>query len=119
MPRLWKFLKISLVLIVSVFLILAAIVWFWVRGQMEPKDITGPRDRWEANMSLEAADAAALELVSQMTLDEKIQQMHGEGFTRMMLSMFLHQTAAAVYAGENERLGIPPLGFTDGPRGVI
>ena len=119
MPRLWKFLKISLVLIVSVFLILAAIVWFWVRGQMEPKDITGPRDRWEANMSLEAADAAALELVSRMTLDEKIQQMHGEGFTRMMLSMVLHQTAAAVYAGENERLGIPPLGFTDGPRGVI
>ena len=119
MPRLWKFLKISLVLIVSVFLILAAVVWFWIQGVMEPKDITAARAQWDANMSLEAADQAALDIVAKMTLDEKITQMHGEGFTRMMLSMLLNQTAAVVYAGENERLGIPPLGFTDGPRGVI
>jgi beta-glucosidase len=119
MPRLWRLLKISLVLIVSVFLILAAVVWFWIQREMKPKDITAARAKWDANMSLEATDAAALDLVSQMTLDEKIAQMHGEGFTRMMLSMLLNQTAAAVYAGENQRLGIPPLGFSDGPRGII
>ena len=87
MARLWKFLKISLVVILSVFLILAALGWFWVRGQMEPRDITAARAKWEANMSPEAADAAAVELVSKMSLDEKLYEMHGSGFTPMMLSM--------------------------------
>jgi len=119
MARLWKVLKIALISVVSVFVLVVVVAAAWVHFQMRPKDITAARAKWDANMSAEAADQAALELVSKMSLDEKLQQMHGEGFTRMMLSMVLDQTAAVVYAGDNERLGIPPLGFTDGPRGVI
>jgi beta-glucosidase len=119
MGRLWHFLKVTLIAVVTTLVVIVAVLGVWAYAQLQPKDVTAGRAKWDVNMSLEAADAAALDLVSQMTLDEKIAQMHGEGFSRMMLSMVLNQTAAAVYAGDNERLGIPPLGFTDGPRGVI
>ena len=119
MGRLWHFLKVTLLAVVTTLVVVIAVIAVWVWSQMQPKDITAARAQWETNMSPEAVDQAALDLVSKMTLDEKIQQMHGEGFTRMMLSMVLDQTAAVVYAGDNERLGIPPLGFTDGPRGII
>jgi hypothetical protein len=115
MARLWKILKISLVLVISVFLILAAVIAGWVYVQMRPQDVTAARAKWDANMSPEAADQAALDLVSRMTLDEKLYEMHGSGFTPMMLSFLFRQTAAPVYAGGNERLGIPPIAFTDGP----
>jgi beta-glucosidase len=57
-------------------------------------------------------DAAAVErrvddLLAQMTLDEKIEQMHGSGFSDGMW-----RTPA------NERLGLPGFGMLDGPRGV-
>ena len=119
MARLWKLLKIAAISVVSVLVIVVVLFAAWAWFQMQPKDITAARAQWDVDLSPEAADQAALDLVSKMTLDEKMAQMHGEGFTRMMLSMVFNQTAAVVYAGDNERLGIPPLGFTDGPRGVI
>lgn len=119
MGRLWHFLKVTLIAVVTTLVVIIAVFGVWAYVQMQPKDITAARARWDANMSLEAADAAALDLVSKMTLDEKIQQMHGEGFARMILSSIFRQTAAVVYAGDNDRLGIPPLGFSDGPRGII
>jgi beta-glucosidase len=90
----------------------------WVRRRMRPQDIAAARRMWPKDMSLEAADRAALDLVSRMTLDEKMDQMTGNGMAPMMLSMLLHGTMAPVYSGANERLGIPPIAFTDGPRGV-
>jgi len=119
MARLWKLLKIALVSVISVLVIVVTVAAAWVYFQMQPKDITAARAKWDTNLSAEAADQAALDLVSKMTLDEKIQQMHGEGFARMILSSIFNQTAAVVYAGDNDRLGIPPLGFSDGPRGII
>ena len=71
-------------------------------------------------MTFEAADRAALDLVSKMTLDEKVDQMTGSGIGPMIVSLFFrHGEIAPVYSGRNERLGIPPVAFTDGPRGVI
>lgn len=53
---------------------------------------------------VEKGDVAALdELIGQMTLDEKIGMIHGNG---------LFRTEGV------ERLGIPPLKFSDGPMGV-
>ena len=43
------------------------------------------------------------ELVDEMTLDEKIKMIHGNGLFR---------------TGGVERLGIPPLVMTDGPIGI-
>ena len=71
-------------------------------------------------MTFEAADRAALDLVSRMTLDEKVEQMTGSGIGPMIVSpLFRGGEMAPVYSGRNERLGIPPVAFSDGPRGII
>ncbi|HOO57570.1 MAG TPA: glycoside hydrolase family 3 C-terminal domain-containing protein [bacterium] len=54
-------------------------------------------------------------LVDSMTLDEKIHLMAGGEF-REMLKPY---GAVLFEAGGNRRLGIPPIAFTDGPRGVM
>jgi hypothetical protein len=64
-------------------------------------------------------DLRVRDLVGRMTLDEKVDQMTGSGLAPFVLSMLLRDELAVVYAGANERLGIPPVAFTDGPRGVI
>jgi beta-glucosidase len=57
-------------------------------------------------------------LLSQMTLEEKIYQMSGNGFYKYM--MIDRKFGARAYPGGGvKRLGIPPFLFTDGPRGVI
>ena len=119
MARLWKRLKIAAISVVSILVLAVLLVAGWVYVQMQPKDLTTARVKWERNMSAEAADQAALDLVSKMTLDEKLYEMHGTSFAPLMLSFIFRRTAAPVYAGGNERLGIPPLAFTDGPRGVV
>jgi beta-glucosidase len=107
-----------LVAIVVLFVLIAGIAGFWVHRQMRRVDITALRSRWPRAMTFEAADRAALELVAKMTLDEKTDQMTGSGIAPMTLSMLLRGVMAPVYSGANERLGIPPVAFTDGPRGV-
>ncbi len=56
-------------------------------------------------------------------MDEKISQMSGDGNAGTMLklgaSFFILHRFPYVYSGKNDRLGIPPFCFTDGPRGVV
>jgi beta-glucosidase len=119
MAKLWKLLKIAAIAVASVLVLVVVIVAGWVYMQIQPKDVTAARAKWETNMSPEAADRAALDLVSRMTLDEKLHEMHGSDMTGVLLSFIIRQTASPGYAGGNDRLGIPPVAFTDGPRGVI
>jgi len=119
MKRLWKILWITLVGLAVVVLLAAALGYVWVQRQLRPQDVTAARARWPRAMSYEAADRAALDLVSKMTLDEKVREMTGAGFWPMVLGPAVRGEILPVYAGGNERLGIPPVAFTDGPRGVI
>ena len=77
---------------------------------------------WPKDLSYAAADSIALALVSQMSLDEKLDQMSGDaswiGFLRSGVSIALFKKFPPFHAGENERLHIPPFTFSDGPRGV-
>jgi beta-glucosidase len=118
MARLWKLLKIAAISVVSVLVLAVAVIAAWIHFQLQPVDVTAARARWEANMGPEASDRAARDLVSRMTLDEKLHEMTGWGMTRTVLSSIFRQTASPGYSGGNDRLGIPPLAFTDGPRGV-
>ncbi|MFX1556864.1 MAG: beta-glucosidase [Promethearchaeota archaeon] len=57
-------------------------------------------------------------LLNQMTFEEKVYQMSGNGFFKYIV-MDRKFGARAYPAGGVKRLGIPPFRFTDGPRGVI
>jgi beta-glucosidase len=115
----WKIVKITVPVILVLVVAAAGLVAFWAYREMQPRDIWAARQRWPKAMTFEAADRAALDLVSKMTLDEKLDQMTGSGTTPLMLSLFLRGGFGPVYSGGNDRLGIPPLSFTDGPRGVV
>lgn len=58
------------------------------------------------------------ELISCMTLDEKIKQMSGDTGLARILIMLPRYNLYTFDSGKNTRLGIPPIKFTDGPRGV-
>ena len=77
---------------------------------------------WAKDLNYETTDSIALSLVSQMTLEEKLDQMSGEAslfeFLRAGVSILFFKRFPLFYSGENERLHIPPFTFTDGPRGV-
>lgn len=58
-------------------------------------------------------------LVDSMDLEEKVQQMHGfMSLKEMFLSAFRYNIRPFV-AGEDPHIGIPPLLFSDGPRGIV
>ena len=57
-------------------------------------------------------EARVDELVSQMTLEEKVAQMAGDG------GIFLDEGETLWNVPGVERLGVPPLRMSDGPRGV-
>ncbi len=65
--------------------------------------------------------ALAAELVNQMTLEEKIDQMYGEKMwqiPKLAIGFLVKDRFPHVYVGENKRLHIPPWVLSDGPRGA-
>ncbi len=64
------------------------------------------------------ADSLSRELIAQMTLREKVYELHGRGLIRYGLSMFFSNSLKLVKAGGSKKHGIPPVIFSDGPRGV-
>jgi beta-glucosidase len=62
----------------------------------------------------------AREILAQMTLREKVQQMSGDiPFLIGAPAMARAYNTEPIPAGENLRLGIPGIRFSDGPRGVV
>ncbi len=81
-------------------------------------------DRGKAWAAVLEADAVAREerivdLLSRMTLAEKIGQMTGSAGLLDLPVMIIRYNLYPFRAGANKRLGIPPIKFTDGPRGVV
>jgi beta-glucosidase len=71
-------------------------------------------------MASDAIDARARELLAQMTLDERIHEMSGTTpIWRAVRELLIDYNFRAIPSGGCQRLGIPPLLFTDGPRGVV
>ena len=63
-------------------------------------------------------DTKARQIIEQMTLKEKVYEMHGHGIVRFGLSILFSKKIKPVHAGGNKRLQIPSTVFLDGPRGV-
>ncbi len=72
-----------------------------------------PKDPTEAEV-----DSMARDLLSKMTLEEKVDQKVGEGLSRFIANTLVRGHFGIGYSGYNARLHIPPMAFTDGPRGV-
>lgn len=73
-----------------------------------------------SNWSDGQIEAAAANLRDQMTLDEKIAQMSGDQSPLLDgWGMLRAYNASPIPGGENRRLGIPGIRFSDGPRGVV
>jgi beta-glucosidase len=69
-----------------------------------------------------AAHERARDLVAQMSLEEKVELMSGSsGLPTLLLDalIYRHYNRLPYPAGGNARLGVPPVRFCDGPRGVV
>jgi beta-glucosidase len=68
-------------------------------------------------------DQYAEKLLSEMTLKEKVHQMSGDTWLWDLVRLLTVEKGKyndhAILAGNNRRLAIPPLAFSDGPRGVV
>ena len=72
---------------------------------------------WEIN-----TDSLSEKILSQMSLEEKIDQMYGEkmieSIPKFLGNYLFKNRFAHIYAGKNDRLNIPPWVLSDGPRGA-
>ena len=72
------------------------------------------------NIPQETVEVKAREILAQMTLDQKVRQMSGDqNLVRGGLPMLRRYNSRPICAGADPELGIPPIAFTDGPRGVV
>lgn len=69
------------------------------------------------------AELLAGQLLAEMTLEEKLEQMWGErpfmGYVKFLGSFLVRDQFPHIYVGRNERLNIPPWVLSDGPRGAV
>jgi beta-glucosidase len=94
-----------------------AAVWAWL--QLPRGDVGPGAYRWEKGIDDAEVDRIAGELVARMSLGQKLSEISGVGITPPLVTQLLRGDAAALWrSGGDRRLGIPPLRFTDGPRGV-
>ena len=114
-------LKIILIILGSISLLLATIILI---GIANPKQPLNPSDYKWAQMEDFNPEATADSLLQEMSLDEKMDQLRGGGLAQSIrmgvrFVLFKHTKPFPLfYSGHNKRLGIPPIAFSDGPRGV-
>jgi len=71
-------------------------------------------------LTKEQVEEKATNLLAQMSLEEKIKQMSGDTpFVRGLIQLLVAYNIRSLPAGENVRLSIPAIRFSDGPRGVV
>ncbi|MHA1684108.1 MAG: glycoside hydrolase family 3 C-terminal domain-containing protein [Promethearchaeota archaeon] len=71
------------------------------------------------NLPVDEIEKTIDRLISQMTIDEKIEQMNGDWAMPSGLFKMIRYCNPPIPAGAVKRLGIPPFRFTDGPRGIV
>lgn len=118
-----RFLKLILkgILILLVFLLVVSGIVYYRSVNYDMVDISLDRSAFPELKAESDIPALARELVSQMSLEEKIDQMYGEGYSsvaKMGVNFLIRKRFPHVYTGGNERLNIPPWVLSDGPRGA-
>ncbi|MCG2589669.1 beta-glucosidase family protein [Rhodohalobacter sulfatireducens] len=122
MRKIFKIIAIIIGVLILIVLFLAGglILYTSVAPSPDPKSYN---EYWPENLTYAEADEIAVDLVSQMTFEEKLGQMTGDmsflDIASGLTSVLVFEKIPIVASGENERLNIPPFTFTDGPRGVV
>jgi len=115
-----KILKYVLILAVSVSVLLTVI--FYISTEYKMYDLKANQNNYSQNIWEINTDSLAESLISNMTLEEKIDQMYGEkmifSIPKFIGSYLFKDRFAHIYVGKNERLNIPPWVLSDGPRGA-
>ncbi len=79
-------------------------------------------EQYTAEPTIEKAKHLAQQLTSEMTVKEKIRMLQGHAMgvtVKNTLTKGRYYNGEAYPAGGCKRLGIPPVLFTDGPRGIV
>ncbi|MCF8258429.1 MAG: glycoside hydrolase family 3 C-terminal domain-containing protein, partial [Flavobacteriales bacterium] len=71
-----------------------------------------------ATIAQTSADSSARAILAQMSVRQKVHELHGRGVVKFGLSILVRKKVRSVKAGGDRKLGIPPTIFLDGPRGV-
>ena len=77
---------------------------------------------YKENPTIERLNEVSQRLLGEMTLKEKIRMMRGHAMGVTIKNVFTrgrYYNGEAYPAGGCKRLGIPPVLFTDGPRGIV
>ena len=115
-----KFLKYFFLSIIVLVIAIFSIVFYSLDYKMyslKANQELYKKNIWEIN-----TDSLSENLLSNMTLEEKIDQMYGEKIYKSIPKFFgsfiLKQRFPHIYVGRNKRLNIPPWVLSDGPRGA-
>jgi beta-glucosidase len=85
-------------------------------------DVSPAAYPWAERVAARGLDAVAEDLLARMSLREKVAQLSGGSFftlVRLGINRYLFGGFPNVTTGYNARLRIPPVSFSDGPRGVV
>lgn len=111
----------TMIWIVLLLLVIAAIIGyacFWVKHPVHPDAYP-----WLKRREQKTVDELVDEVLAQMSLEEKVGQLSGDGgfpyLLRLGINVLLLGRFPNTYSGRNTRLQIPPFSFSDGPRGVV
>jgi beta-glucosidase len=103
-------------LLIAFALVLNALLY--MRLSVKPADFP-----WLQSAKNYSPKQLANRLLNEMTPGEKLDQLSGDGgirsLLRLAISFKLLKRMPNMYSGFNARLQLPPLSFTDGPRGVV
>ena len=115
-----KFLKYFFLSIIVLVIAIFSVVFYSLDYKMY--SLKANQDIYKKNIWEINTDSLSENLLSNMTLEEKIDQMYGEKMYKSIPKFFgsfiLKQRFPHIYVGINERLNIPPWVLSDGPRGA-
>jgi len=118
MRKVWRFLKIAAGVALALAVLAAIGIGAWLHAVLRAPVVAPAAYEWPRGIDDAEVERLAADLVSRMTLEEKLHEMSGNGIWPMVAGQIVRGAAAPVLAGGNARLGLPPISFTDGPRGV-
>jgi hypothetical protein len=119
MKRVYKILLWTLGVLIGLPLILFLALYIYSK-LTNNVDINHSAYPWKQGMTKAEIEKTAMDLLSQMTLEEKVAQLTGDkdNLLRFGLIMLTDKKMGHAYAGGNKRLHIPPVSFSDGSRGI-